>query len=182
MIAGKIIPAIATTTAMVTGLVSLEMIKTVTYKDRIIEDFRNAFINLALPLWVLSEPLPPIKTTNKDYDPVAGGPVRAKPNGFTPWDKIEFECLDCTVQQLVNQITETFDVQVTILSVGNACLYNSFLPKHKARLSQPLAQLTSTLMKVPLPLGRKYVVVEASCSDSDGVDVIIPTIKLTFAK
>ena len=57
LIAGKIIPALATTTAMIVGQVGLEIIKYILQKD--VTKMRNAFINLALPLFLFSEPLPP---------------------------------------------------------------------------------------------------------------------------
>mmetsp|Transcript_12121 Transcript_12121/g.10441 ORF Transcript_12121/g.10441 Transcript_12121/m.10441 type:complete len:89 (+) Transcript_12121:2627-2893(+) len=86
MIAGKIIPAIATATAMIVGAVGFEMYKF--FNNMKVDAYRNAFCNLAIPMWVFSEPLPPIKNKDKDYDPILLGPVKAIPSGWTNWDKI----------------------------------------------------------------------------------------------
>ena len=62
-IAGKIIPAVATTTAMVTGMICLEMMKFIL--DKPIDTFQNTFSNLALPLFTSAEPDPPKCTVTK---------------------------------------------------------------------------------------------------------------------
>lgn len=181
MIAGKIIPAIATTTAMVTGLASAELLKIVTLRNRKVEDFKNAFVNLALPLWLLSEPLPPLQTKSKEYDPIIDGPVKAQPEGFTTWDKIHVNIGDATLKEFLDYLQNEVKVEVMIISAGNACLYNAYLPAHKKRLGDKVSVLWSTITKNPLSPKKTYLTIEVSASDLDeGIDVQIPTIKFQF--
>lgn len=77
IVAGKIIPAIATTTAMIVGAIGVEIYKHLF--DKKVEHRRNGFMNLAVPMFVFSEPMPPIANTDKEMDPILFCPVKAIP-------------------------------------------------------------------------------------------------------
>lgn len=62
--AGKIIPALATTTAAVAGLQTIELIKII--KQAKLTEFRNSNVNLAVPMAMMSEPGVPQKITIKE--------------------------------------------------------------------------------------------------------------------
>lgn len=101
-IAGRIIPAIATTTCSVTGLVVLEMLKALQRKP--LASHRDANMSLAVNQHVLFEPDEPKRTKSVEMDPIQGCPVRAVPEGFTVWDKIEVHLPDATVAELCAHI------------------------------------------------------------------------------
>ncbi|KAJ4413484.1 E1 ubiquitin-activating protein [Gnomoniopsis sp. IMI 355080] len=164
-IAGKIIPAIATTTALVTGLVVLELYKVLDGKtDK--EQYKNGFINLALPFFGFGEPIGSPKVTWKDGD--------GKEHTMDKiWDR--FELKDMTLKELIAEF-EKHGLSITMLSSGVSLLYASFFPpaKLKERYDQKITALAETISKKPIPAHQKYVIFDVVVEDAAEEDVEVP--------
>ncbi|CAF1176997.1 unnamed protein product [Adineta steineri] len=170
-IAGNIIPAIATTTAMVTGLVCLEVYKFIQNQKKI-ESFKNAFVNLALPFFAFSEPVPPIQQKYLDQT-------------FTLWDRFEVQG-DMTLEELIEYFKKEHKLVVTMLSSGLSLLYAPHLlrqPNRAQDLKRKVSELYETVTKSKIPSHVHSLVLDFMCEDLEGNDVEdVPFIKYKLQK
>lgn len=164
-IAGKIIPAIATATAAVAGLVALEMIKVVGAYE--FESFKNCFFNLAIPVVVLTEPAAVKRTLIRDdiY--------------FTIWDCWTiFGHEDFTLSDFMNAVREKYGIEPTMVVHGVKMLYVPVMPGHSKRLKLTMHKL------IKPSVDRRYVDLTVSFApEADGDDDLPgPPVRYYFSR
>ena len=166
-IAGRIIPAIATTTALVTGLVCLELYKMIDGKKKI-EDYKNGFVNLALPFFAFSEPIAAPKFKYHDAE-------------WTLWDRFDVKG-DLTLKEFIDYFKSKHELEITMLSCGQSMLFSFFMPKKKLdeRLPMKMTELVESITKKPVPSHVKSLVMEVCVNDRNEEDVEVPYVKLNI--
>eukprot|EP00092_Neocalanus_flemingeri_P104756 GFUD01134217.1.p1 GENE.GFUD01134217.1~~GFUD01134217.1.p1 ORF type:complete len:1086 (+),score=319.82 GFUD01134217.1:272-3529(+) len=170
-IAGRIIPAIATTTSLVAGLVSLELYKMVQGHVNP-EKFKNGFANLALPFFTFSEPL--LAPKQKYYE-----------TEWTLWDRFEMEAIqpgkdrEMTLQEFMDYFMNEHKLEITMLSQGVSMLYSFFMQaaKREERMKMPVSEVVKTVSKKDIDPWVRAIVFELCCNDTDGEDVEVPYVK-----
>ncbi|KAI9036382.1 E1 ubiquitin-activating protein ubaA [Aspergillus affinis] len=171
-IAGKIIPAIATTTALVTGLVALELYKIIDGQDDI-EKYKNGFVNLALPFVGFSEPIasPKGKYQGKDGEKTID----------QLWDRFEVD--DIPLKDFLQYFSD-LGLEISMVSSGVSLLYASFYPpaKVKDRLPLPMSKLVEHVSKKPVPDHQRNIIFEVTAEDQTEEDVEIPYVMVKLRK
>ena len=172
-IAGKIIPAIATTTALVSGLVCLELLKLV--QGFPVEAYANTYVNLALAHITASEPFPPAFSQVE----LKGG----KTLKYSLWDRMEVRLgRNATLTEFREYFEEKYGVTITMLAYGKAMLYSDFMmmgrKKNKERGSMTMPQLIEAVCKAPADLSDGFLMFEACVENEEtGDELEIPSIR-----
>ncbi|KAM3624083.1 uncharacterized protein V6R79_018735 [Siganus canaliculatus] len=164
-IAGKIIPAIATATAAVAGLVALELIKVVGGYD--FEAFKSCFFNLAIPVVVLTEPAIVKRALIRDNI------------FFSIWDCWTiFGHEDFTLSDFMNAVREKYGIEPTMVVHGVKMLYVPVMPGHSKRLKLTMQKL------IKPSVDRRYVDLTVSFApEADGDDDLPgPPVRYFFSR
>ena len=153
-VAGRIVPAMITTTGVVSALSSLELIKML--KGLPLEAHRNAFVNLALPFFAFTMPLPAEKVSGIDG------------KSYSMWDRIVVKASnkmpadEMTVRKFIDKIKKSSgvgdDMEVSNISYGPYIIYANFLNSDD-----------DNLLDSPLMEAVKSAVV--SDDESDGMEM-----------
>ncbi|KAM7006559.1 ubiquitin-like modifier-activating enzyme 1 [Tautogolabrus adspersus] len=156
-IAGRIIPAIATTTAAVVGLMCLELYKLVQGHQKI-SSYRTAYFTLAAQHFVMSQPSPP------PHFKIAG-------QKYTLWDNFLVEGRrggqqEMTLGELFQYIKETSSLTVCSLYYGPAVLYSG----QEERLQLSVSDVVRVVTGTEIPPHKKMLELVPSFAEEDDSD------------
>ncbi|WUR04798.1 ubiquitin-activating enzyme E1 1 (UBA1) [Vairimorpha necatrix] len=154
-IAGRIIPAIATTTAVVSGLSIIEMIKLHLKYDN--TKFKNSFLNLALPYFGTSDP---IEAEKQFYF------LDDKKYFYNMWNRLEYK--NTKLKNIIKAFEIQFKVKVSMLTIDNKLLYWDVDDKYESNMEKKIDELVEQIK------GRKLVQIDlATDSEVDNYPRII---------
>jgi len=124
MIAGKIIPAMSTTTAAITGIACLQLYTLL--QTNKINFFRNCFLNLSVNRFVMTLPSKTIKHQDEEFNEEMSGPIKAIPLNWTVWDKIIINGSK-TPKELIKLIKSDYGVDVILITSNGITIAQTFI-------------------------------------------------------
>jgi len=162
-IAGKIVPAVATTTSIVAGLITIELMKycSMFSSENKIEKYKSWFVSLANNILVASEPMTAPMLTFGDV----------KINSWTRFDLT----VDMTLDKFKEIYEEKFKTTIAMILHGTSMLYASFMPCTIG--SKKLSEIFKDKYDIDLFTSNVEIIIS-----SEDEDVELPVIQVKMRK
>ena len=127
-------------------------------KDKL-EDYKNGFVNLALPFFGFSEPIAAAKQKYNDTE-------------WTLWDRFELRG-NPTLQEFIDYFQNEHKLEVQMVSQGVSMLWSGFIPpkKQAERAGMKMSELVENVSKKPIPAHVKNLLVEIMVANEEDEDV-----------
>ena len=125
LISGRIIPAIASTTALITGIGTMELIKYIKFGKDITQ--RDHYSNMGLNMYISSDVQKAKPIISGMYSELYGCNIRAVPEKITTWDRIlikRYRNRVFTVKEIIVYIKKKIKYSPDIVSCDTIVLYN----------------------------------------------------------
>jgi len=162
--AGRICPSLITANSMIVGLACIEFYKMV--QKQTVDKFKNSFVNLAIPFLGFSQPVAPV---TKTYNNIK----------WSVWDKIMVE-KDFTLDEFIQYFKTQHNLNITGVVVPDtaALIWMSFMSRAIAqkRMNLKITELATTIAKLKIHEGQKYIALEVTAEDENNDDIDMPTI------
>ena len=168
MISGKILPAIATTTSSIVGLVSLQLYSLKQTLD--INFLRDCNINFIFNNYMFNSPVACEYEKNEEN-------IKFIPHNFTVWDFLEIN-KSMTIRQFIQYIKEKYDVDIKLISSNNLNLYE-YTNEKKNDDNYKIEDVYNTRSKIKLFKNKRFLILDIYGNIGNFV-AKIPRIKYIF--
>jgi len=176
MVAGKIVPAIASTTAAVVGIVALQLYIMKTTDD--IKNLRNCYFDLARNV-ICFENLRMNKFIKDGNDKLEEGKKRYKliPEKYSIWDYLIIN-QTLTIKQFLDYMKKKYNVEVTSIISKKI---NLFLKNNSSSdiFDKKIEEVYNNISSIKLFENKKYLMLEVS-GEVDDCIAKMPLIKYNF--
>ena len=154
------------------------------------EFYRDCFFNLCSNYFFFSKPADPIKIKDNEFDDKIMGPVKAIPEGWNSWDRIEIK-ESKTCGELIDYLKKEYNIDVDMLAVDGVTIITTFLESGKAKRVLKIEDAYEKSTHKKISEKRKYLNIQVIASIAEtkigdktlqNVSVFIPPIKYIFRK
>jgi ubiquitin-activating enzyme E1 len=174
MIAGRIVPAIANTTAIITGFACLQLLTLLNSHD--ISLVKNCYFNTTFNIYQINNPSNVIHTEDQEYNPLMDGPSIAIPKGWTVWDIINLKG-SMTCQEFVEYFKKEYNVNILGIACNMKSIIQLFMPNKKEKFPLKIEDIYDK--NNGLKKNQKSLWLDIS-GEINNINVVKTKIKYTF--